>query len=73
VLRVWCSLPQAAPARLELLDIVGRRVLSREVGDLGAGRHQIELRSGSRLAAGVYVLRLTQGGRSVTAKAVVVN
>ena len=31
------QLPRAAPARLELLDIAGRRLLRREVGSLGPG------------------------------------
>ena len=53
------------PARLELLDLTGRRVESREVGALGAGEHLIRLRDG--LAPGIYVARLTQGAEARSA------
>jgi hypothetical protein len=58
---VECALPEARPATVELHDIAGRCVATREVGSLGVGRHPIML--GSRLPAGVYVVRLTQGGQ----------
>jgi hypothetical protein len=60
-LRVRFTLPTAAPARLELLDVSGRRVLERAVGALGPGRHTVEFAAGRRLAAGIYVVRLSQG------------
>jgi len=66
---VECALPEARPATLELHDIAGRCVATREVGSLGAGRHPIML--GSRLPAGVYVVRLTQGGRGQILKVAV--
>jgi len=53
------ELPDASAARLELLDIAGRRVEAREVGSLGAGRHTITFQPGS-VAPGVYVLRLAR-------------
>ena len=59
------------PARLELLDVTGRRVASRDVGALGPGRHALAL--GERLHSGVYLARLTQGGRARTTKAVVLE
>jgi hypothetical protein len=55
------TLPVAAPARLELLDVSGRRVAVRDVGSLGAGRHTVDLAEGQRLPAGVYLVRLMQG------------
>jgi hypothetical protein len=60
-LLVRFTLPTAAPARLELLDVSGRRVLARSVGTLGPGRHALDLASGQTLAAGIYLLRLSQG------------
>jgi DNA-binding beta-propeller fold protein YncE len=60
-LRVAFALPGAAPARLELLDVSGRRVVAREVGALGAGRHVLDLATGRRPAPGLYLVRLTQG------------
>lgn len=67
------SLPDAAPTKLELFDVIGRKVGSREVGGLGAGNHVLRLADGSTLAAGAYLLRLTRGSRSLTARGVVVR
>ena len=61
-LRFAVALPSDAPARLELLDVLGRRVAVRELGLLGAGRHAVELSITPGLSAGVYLARLTQGG-----------
>ena len=43
----------------------------RRLSGLPAGNHLVNLAPGRPLAAGVYVIRLTQDGRSVTRKAVV--
>ena len=67
-LRVEFSLTDGQPATLELLDVTGRRLSSREVGGLGPGRHRLELRDD--LPAGVYLVRLTQSSRVGTTKAV---
>ncbi len=67
------TLPRRAPARLELLDIAGRRVLAREVGELGPGHHLLRLDEGRRLASGLYFIRLTQRGSSVTTRGVIVR
>ena len=66
-------LASAEAARLELMDISGRRVSVSDVGSLGPGRHVIDLGRGSRLAPGVYLLRLTQGRRVATARAVILQ
>ncbi len=63
------GLPTAEPARLELLDLAGRRVFSRQVGALGAGLHRVELSSRS-LAPGVYFVSLTQSGRMAQSRVV---
>jgi hypothetical protein len=70
-LQVAFTLPNSAPARLELLDIAGRRIAEREVGSLGAGSHVEPLGAGARVPAGLYWLRLTQGGRALVTRAVV--
>jgi hypothetical protein len=72
-LTVAFTLPSWAPATLELLDVGGRRVLAREVGSLGAGSHLLHLDGGSQLAPGMYWLRLTQAGRALVARGVVVR
>jgi hypothetical protein len=64
-LSIAFSLPGAAAARLEVMDISGRRVWSRDVGALGAGPHEVPL---PELRAGVYLVRLTQGSRSATTR-----
>ncbi len=38
-LTVAFTLPNAEPARLELIDVSGRRLAARDVGSLGPGRH----------------------------------
>jgi hypothetical protein len=65
------TLPNGSPARLELVDVTGRVWLTRAVGDLGAGSHLVHL--GSSIPVGMYWLRLTQGGRSLLARGVVVR
>lgn len=65
------SLPSADPAMLELLDLSGRRVLAREVGSLGAGRHRLRLDESAAMPAGIYWLRLRQAGQVRSARAVV--
>jgi hypothetical protein len=73
-LAVTFALPDRAPARLELLDVNGRRVAEREVGSLGAGLHILHFdREMPALPAGVYAIRLTRGDRAVTAKVSIVH
>ena len=55
------SLPQEGRAVLEMVDIGGRRVLSREVGSFGVGRHVLDINEAAGLPAGIYFLRLRQG------------
>ncbi len=65
------SLPADGAAQLDLFDVAGRRVERHEVGALGPGYHELRLASGSRLRAGVYMLRLTQGSKTAKAKVAV--
>jgi len=67
------SLPDDSPATLELLDVSGRRLLVRDVGTLGAGSHVLSLAEAGALPAGIYLLRLTRGPASVTARAAIVR
>jgi hypothetical protein len=71
-LSVAFSLPDGSPADLELVDIAGRRVFQRDVGALGAGFHVIPIER-ANLPAGIYGLRLTQNGRTLTSKVSVVH
>jgi len=67
------SLSSGDPARLELMDLAGRRVLERQVGSLGAGTHRLDLGGAREFAPGMYFLRLAQGSRSQTARVVIGN
>lgn len=65
------SLPSSGGARLDLLDVSGRRVGGADLGRLGAGEHTVSL--GERVAkSGVYWARLSQAGKMVTTKVAVV-
>ncbi|MFO7638434.1 MAG: T9SS type A sorting domain-containing protein [bacterium] len=64
------DLSLAGPVALELHDAAGRRVAVLAAGVQPAGRHRVRL-DGSRLAAGVYWLRLRVGDRVLTGKVVV--
>jgi hypothetical protein len=72
-LRVSFSLTSDDPARLEVLDLTGRRVRARDVGVLGAGRHVVDLTEGVMPAPGVYWVRLMQGHRALVRKATIVR
>ena len=66
------TLPTRDTATLEMIDASGRRVWTRDLTGLTPGRHTLRL-DGEVPAAGVYFIRLTQQGRTVTGRAVVLN
>jgi len=70
-LHVAFTLPSDSPAILEILTVNGRRVLRRQVGPLGAGHHVLDLDRSTGMRPGVYCLRLTQSGKTVTAQGVI--
>jgi hypothetical protein len=72
-LNVAFTLPRSGRASLELLDIAGRQLAEREVGDLGAGRHLVRLNESRRTPPGVYWLKLTQSERTLVKRAVVIQ
>jgi hypothetical protein len=72
-LNVAFTLPRSGRASLELLDIAGRQLAQREVGDLGAGRHLVRLNESRRTPPGVYWLKLTQSERTLVKRAVVIR
>ncbi len=72
-LKLHFTLPAEAPASLQMVDVRGRLVASREVGSLGAGRHAVDLTAGRRLPAGIYLVRLRQGGLQRVTRAVVLD
>jgi hypothetical protein len=72
-LAVLFSLPDMAPATLELLDVLGRRLVRREVGSLGPGNHVLNLGRESAIPAGVYLVRLLHGSQLLLAKGTVLR
>src|SRR5262245_44392449 len=68
---VTFSLPLSESATLDLIDVSGRRVHEQVVS--GTGRHTVNLAAGVHLAPGVYLVRLTQAGKSVVMRASVVR
>jgi hypothetical protein len=72
-LTVAFTLARAEPATLELLDVSGRRIIARDLGNFGPGRHEIRLGECGCTPPGMYWLRLAQAGRSLVRRAVVVR
>jgi len=72
-IRVNFTLPDARPGKIEVFNVSGRLVASREVGSLGIGFHTVTLGERATLASGVYIVRLTQGGKSQIARVVLVR
>ncbi len=70
-LDVRCTLAGQAPARLSLFDVNGRRL--RDVTLQGAGDHVVRLEALGALPPGVYLLQLSQGRESRTARAVILR
>ncbi len=70
---VRVSLPGCARGALELFDTAGRRRAHVALDALGAGSHAFPLGAGAALPAGVYVVRLTHGDRSLAARIVIVR
>lgn len=68
------SLAEAGSARMEVFDLSGRRVATIVSGNLTAGRHAARWdgrdEGGRVVGAGVYLVRLTTGGRTLSARVI---
>ncbi len=71
-LQVAFALPDASPATLALYDLGGRLLRSVDVGAMGPGGHTVDLGAGLDLESGLYLIRLSQGGRHLTRKAALI-
>ena len=67
---VQFTLPDAAPATLELLDLAGRRLWSQDVGPYGGGTHVLHFYPERDGAPGMYLLRLGRDTASFTRKVI---
>jgi hypothetical protein len=65
---VSCALPRTGNARVELLDVSGRRIDSRDLLAAGKGVHRVEL--GRGLPGGMFFVRLLSGNDVASIKAV---
>ena len=63
------ELPEAAAVRVELYDVLGRRVRVLSEGARAAGPHRVQI-AGAGLAPGVYTVRLVAGERQATQRVV---
>ncbi|HET9326507.1 MAG TPA: hypothetical protein VFQ05_07040 [Candidatus Eisenbacteria bacterium] len=73
VFRIAFSRPHLAPARLDVLDVGGRRVMGVDLGEEYGTRGVLDLGRQTRLDPGLYLVRFVQAGESVSVKAVVVR
>jgi type IX secretion system substrate protein len=71
-INVSFSLPAPGRASLELFDVGGRVIVSREVGPLGPGRHFVDFK-GNGLRSGVYLLRLSTGSGSIVKRVAIAH
>jgi hypothetical protein len=67
------TLPSSGRGSLEVLDVSGRRAYRQRLDGLGAGRHALAIEPPRGLAPGVYLIRLTHEGRTVTARGAMVR
>jgi hypothetical protein len=72
-LAISFELPNTASGRLELLDVTGRRVAEHDLSGYAAGRYTERLGEGARVPPGMYWIRLTHGGKGLTARGVVLR
>lgn len=72
-LRVAFTLSAPTTASLELLDVTGRSIMSRQVGQLGLGRHLVDLGETNGMTPGVYWVQLSVGDRKLVARALVMR
>jgi hypothetical protein len=64
------TLPSSGDVRVEMLDVAGRRVATRDMGMLGAGEH-VAVAGDADLPPGVYLVRLTWAAWTLSSRVVV--
>lgn len=62
------ALPTSGAGELQLHDVTGRRVARQRLEGFEPGEHEVTFELSSRLASGVYFLRLQHAGKSRTTK-----
>jgi hypothetical protein len=72
-LAVDVELPGSAAAWIEVVDVRGRIVERKQVAGTGPAILRVPIGRSNRVGSGVYFFRLTQGGRTVIRKAVLIR
>jgi hypothetical protein len=72
-LMIAFSLARAEAARLEVLDLAGRRVASQNLSGAGPGRHVIAVSPQRALDPGLYLVRLSSSSGTRAAKVAVIK
>ena len=70
-LTLLLDLPNREPATIEVFDIAGRRVVSRDLSGIEPGHHRLAIQE--HLASGLYLVRLRQGAEAVVARSLVLR
>lgn len=68
---VGCDLPGSETAKVDLFDVMGRRVAGREIRVTAPGHVEISLGADLRLTPGSYWVKLAQGPKIATARIVI--
>ena len=66
------ELPEAADVRIQMYDLLGRRVATLKQGDVNAGRYEAQVPVG-RLASGTYFVRMQASGTVRTQRLTIVR
>lgn len=71
------SLPEAAPVRLDIFNVLGQKITTLVDGKFNAGEHSVNWnitdRSGNKLSSGVYIYQLSAMGRTFTKRLTVIK
>jgi hypothetical protein len=67
------SLADNSPARLEIIDLMGRRVFDRDISSMGPGFHVLAVGEDGTMRPGIYAVRLSQHNRTLTSKVSVIR
>jgi hypothetical protein len=72
-IEVTLALPRGGQAKIEVLDLAGRIVATRALDGLAPGESRVQLWLQESEPPGLYVVRLSQGGRAVTRRLAVIR
>lgn len=65
------SLTEKAETTISIYDVVGKEISNVYSGNLSAGDHQYSVSENTKLASGIYFIKLNVGGESFTKKLIV--